>query len=51
MRALHYYDWLGLVKPNGRTGAGYRLYLDRDLVRVEQIVTRKNGHGIPRPSG
>ena len=24
--ALHHYDRLGLLKPSGRTAAGYRLY-------------------------
>ena len=41
VRALHYYDRLGLFKPSGRTGAGYHLYSDRDLVRLEQIVALK----------
>jgi DNA-binding transcriptional MerR regulator len=41
VRALHHYDRLGLLKPNGRTAAGYRLYSDRDLVRLEQIVALK----------
>ena len=41
IRALHHYDRLGLLKPSGRTAAGYRLYTDRDLVRLEQIVALK----------
>lgn len=41
IRALHHYDRLGLLKPSGRTAAGYRLYTDRDLVRLEQIVAVK----------
>lgn len=41
VRALHHYDRLGLLKPSGRTGSGYRLYTDRDLVRLEQIVVLK----------
>lgn len=41
IRALHHYDRLGLLKPSGRTPAGYRLYTDRDLVRLEQIVALK----------
>jgi len=41
IRALHHYDRLGLLKPGGRTAAGYRLYTDRDLVRLEQIVALK----------
>ena len=41
IRALHHYDRLGLLKPSGRTAAGYRLYTDRDLIRLEQIVALK----------
>ena len=41
IRALHHYDRLGLLKPSGRTAAGYRLYTDLDLVRLEQIVALK----------
>jgi DNA-binding transcriptional MerR regulator len=41
VRALHHYDRLGLLKPSGRTNRGYRLYTDRDLVRLEQIVVLK----------
>src|SRR5207248_10439792 len=41
VRALHHYDQLGLLKPSGRSAAGYRLYRDADLVRLQQIVTLK----------
>jgi DNA-binding transcriptional MerR regulator len=41
VRVLHHYDRCGLLKPSGRTAAGYRLYSDRDLVRLEQIVALK----------
>src|SRR5258708_15769161 len=41
VRALHHYDCLGLLSPNGRTAAGYRLYADRDLVRLEEILALK----------
>ena len=41
VRALHHYDRLGLLKPSGRSTAGYRLYQDCDLVRLEQIVVLK----------
>jgi MerR family transcriptional regulator, thiopeptide resistance regulator len=41
VRALHHYDRLGLLKPSGRTGSGYRLYGERDLARLQQIVTLK----------
>jgi DNA-binding transcriptional MerR regulator len=41
VRALHHYDRLGLLKPSARTAAGYRVYSDRDLIRLEQIVALK----------
>src|SRR3982751_2412161 len=41
VRALHHYDRLGLLKPSGRTASGYRLYGERDFVRLPQIVTLK----------
>jgi MerR family transcriptional regulator, thiopeptide resistance regulator len=41
VRALHHYDRVGLLKPSGRSGSGYRLYRDSDLARLEQIVVLK----------
>ena len=41
IRALHHYDRLGLLQPSGRTRAQYRVYTDRDFVRLEQIVALK----------
>src|SRR5580704_9922801 len=41
VRTLHHYDRLGLLTPSGRSEAGYRLYAESDLVRLEQIVTLK----------
>lgn len=41
VRALHHYDRLALLKPVRRTEAGYRLYSERDLARLEQIVLLK----------
>ncbi len=40
VRALHHYDRLGLLKPR-RSEAGYRIYVDRDIERLEQIVALK----------
>src|SRR5262249_18101230 len=37
VRTLHHYDRAGLLKPR-RTRAGYRLYRDADLPRVQQIL-------------
>lgn len=41
VRTLHHYDRLGLLKPSGRSEAGYRLYAESDLIRLEQILTLK----------
>lgn len=41
VRTLHHYDRLGLLKPAGRTAAGYRLYAEHDIARLQQIVTLK----------
>ena len=40
VKALHHYDRLGLLKPR-RSGSGYRIYIDDDLARLEQIVALK----------
>jgi 7-cyano-7-deazaguanine reductase len=41
VRALQYYDDIHLLKPTWRTAAGYRLYSDEDLLRLQQITTLK----------
>ncbi|MBQ6569151.1 MAG: MerR family transcriptional regulator [Clostridia bacterium] len=38
IRTLQYYDKIGLLTPSGRTGAGYRLYCEGDLERLQQIM-------------
>jgi DNA-binding transcriptional MerR regulator len=40
VRALRHYERLGLLRPR-RTAAGYRVYTDRDLQVLEQIVVLK----------
>ncbi|MGP8243484.1 MAG: MerR family transcriptional regulator [Bryobacteraceae bacterium] len=40
VRTLHHYDRMGLLRPR-RSQSGYRLYGDRDLERLEQIVALK----------
>ena len=40
VRALHYYDRLGLLKPK-RSPVGYRAYSARDFERLEQIIALK----------
>ena len=38
IRTLQYYDQIGLLHPAGRTKAGYRLYDDAALERLQQIL-------------
>jgi DNA-binding transcriptional MerR regulator len=38
VRALHHYDEIGLVRPSQRTSAGHRLYDDRDVLRLQQVM-------------
>ena len=38
VRTLHHYDANGLLVPRIRTDAGYRLYTDADLLRLQQIL-------------
>lgn len=38
VRALHYYDKIGLLTPSVTTDAGYRLYDRASLERLEQIL-------------
>ena len=38
IRALHHYDEIGLLIPSARSTAGYRLYNDDDLLRLQQIM-------------
>ena len=38
VRTLHHYDEIGLLVPSERTSAGYRLYSDKDIARLQQVV-------------
>ncbi len=38
VRTLHHYDEIGLLVPSARSAAGYRLYSDADLTRLQHIV-------------
>jgi DNA-binding transcriptional MerR regulator len=41
VRTLHLYDQIGLLKPSSRTGAGYRMYGQEELLRLQQILFYK----------
>lgn len=38
VRTLHYYDEIGLLKPTEKSEAGYRLYDDKALETLQQIL-------------
>jgi MerR family transcriptional regulator, thiopeptide resistance regulator len=47
VRTLHHYDEVGLVRPSGRTAAGYRVYDTGDVERLRQVLTyRRLGFGL-----
>jgi DNA-binding transcriptional MerR regulator len=37
VRALRYYDDIGLISPSRRTGGGHRLYTAGDVVRLQKV--------------
>ena len=38
VRTLHYYDQIGLLKPTAKSRAGYRLYDDKTVEKLQQIL-------------
>ena len=46
VRALRYYDEIGLVPPSQRTAAGYRIYAARDVLRLQQVLVLRE-LGVP----
>lgn len=38
LRALRHYDEIGLLQPSARSRAGYRLYSERDLALLQQVL-------------
>lgn len=41
VKTLHLYDKTGLLKPAERTGSRYRLYKEKELLRLQQILFYK----------
>lgn len=41
VQTLHHYDRIGLLKPSIRMSNGYRVYSEKDLLRLQQIVALK----------
>ncbi len=47
VRTLHHYDEIGLLRPGGRSDAGYRRYDEADLDRLQRILFyRELGFGL-----
>lgn len=38
VRTLHHYDHIGLLTPESTTEAGYRLYSQKDLMHLQEIL-------------
>ncbi len=38
VRTLHHYDQIGLVQPSDRSRAGYRLYGEGDVLRLQRVL-------------
>jgi DNA-binding transcriptional MerR regulator len=41
VRTLHFYDHIGLLTPSFQRSNGYRVYTEKDLLKLQQIVTLK----------
>ena len=52
VRTLHHYDEIGLLRPSGRSAAGYRQYDDGDLERLQEVLFyRELGFGLDEITG
>ncbi|MDR9449780.1 MAG: MerR family transcriptional regulator [Acidimicrobiia bacterium] len=52
IRTLHHYDEIGLLRPAGKSLAGYRQYDDVDLERLQEILFyRELGFGLEEIAG
>lgn len=41
VRTLHHWDGIGLVRPSGRSGSGYRLYDATDVARIHRVLVHR----------
>lgn len=41
VQTLHHYDRIGLLQPSLRLANGYRVYTEKDLLRLQQIIASK----------
>ena len=42
VRALRYYEEIGLLVPSGRTESGHRLYAEEEVMRLQQIASLRS---------
>jgi DNA-binding transcriptional MerR regulator len=41
VQTLHHYDRIGLLHPSDRMPNGYRVYTEKDLLKLQQIIALK----------
>src|ERR1035437_8549229 len=41
VRALHHYEEIGLLPPSTRNDAGHRVYSEKDIEKLQQIISLK----------
>lgn len=41
VQTLHYYDHIDLLKPSLRMSNGYRIYSEKNLLKLQQIIALK----------
>ena len=46
VRTLHHWDAIGLVRPGGRSWAGYRLYDAADVARIHRVLVYREIHRV-----
>ncbi|WP_422017830.1 MerR family transcriptional regulator [Roseateles sp.] len=46
VRTLHHYEELGLLRPSGRSEAGYRRYGEADVLRLHRVLALRDA-GVP----
>ncbi|WP_152190501.1 MerR family transcriptional regulator [Georgenia satyanarayanai] len=52
VRTLHHYDAIGLLSPSARSHAGYRLYTEEDVSRLQHVVVyRRLGFSLEEIAG
>ena len=47
VRTLQYYDREGLLSPTAESGGGRRLYTDKDMIQLHQILSLKYSGFFP----